>query len=291
MNNKKLPLVSLIALAITTSSVFAKTTYIPDGYNIETIETPNKIVMQIAGLDTNSKGEVYVATRLGEVWKFAQNKWSKFADGLHEPTGLLCDSDGSILVGHKPELTRLIDIDNDGVADDYIHVASGWEFHDNYHEFNFSPVKDSQGNLYGTLNLGHGGKNKFSLGAMGSEGGYRGWAYKVDTNGKFIPFASGLRSPAGLGISPNDELFFTDNQGDWVATSKLHHLEQGKFYGHPVSLINHPDFGSAEQVKKHNTDDFNAIREEATVWFPHAEIANSPGNPEWDTTKGKFGPI
>ena len=27
------------------------------------------------------------------------------------------------------------------------------------------------------------------------------------------------------------------------------------------------------------------------VWIPQEEVANSPGNPEWDGTKGKFGPF
>ena len=29
----------------------------------------------------------------------------------------------------------------------------------------------------------------------------------------------------------------TDNQGDWVGTSKMHHVEKGKFYGHAASLL------------------------------------------------------
>ena len=27
------------------------------------------------------------------------------------------------------------------------------------------------------------------------------------------------------------------------------------------------------------------------VWLPHGMVANSPGNPTWDTTGGKFGPF
>src|SRR5256885_5484753 len=29
------------------------------------------------------------------------------------------------------------------------------------------------------------------------------------------------------------EVFFTDNQGEWVATNKVCHLVQGRFYGFP----------------------------------------------------------
>ncbi|MCF2949385.1 PQQ-dependent sugar dehydrogenase [Paraglaciecola aquimarina] len=270
----------------------AKTTYIPKGYSIQTIETPKDVRFHATGLDTNKQGHVYVATRFGDVWAYKNDTWSKFADGLHEPTGLMCEDDGSILVGQKPELTRLVDLNKDGVADDYIRIADGWEFHDNYHEFNFAPVKDKAGNYYGTLNLGHGVPDALALGAMDSGGGYRGWAYKVSNNGKFTPFASGLRSPAGLGISPENELFFTDNQGDWVETSKLHLLEEGKFYGHPVPLRDDPNFGLNKVRKnKSNFKLFDDMREKPVVWIPHIEVANSPGNPEWDVTKGKFGPF
>ncbi|MGJ8693869.1 MAG: DUF7133 domain-containing protein [Thalassotalea sp.] len=287
-------IVASIASSIISSAAFAKnkTTYIPKGYEIVTVETPENVRFHATGVDVNDKDEVFVATRFGEVWKLSGDKWSKFADGLHEPTGLLCDDDGSIVVGHKPELTRLVDTDNDGVADDYITLADDWSFHDNYHEFNFAPVKDKDGNYYGTLNLGHGTPDALALGAMDSAGGYRGWAYQVTKEGKFIPFASGLRSPAGIGISPNNELFYTDNQGDWVETSKLHLLEKDKFYGHPVSLIDHPDWGlNKVRDKRWDFEVFDKMREKPVVWIPHVEVANSPGNPEWDVSQGKFGPF
>ncbi|MFC3122450.1 hypothetical protein [Agaribacter flavus] len=284
---------ALIALVFAYQASSEQTdVYIPDGYAIETIDTPNKARFHITGLDIDNNGDVYVATRFGDVWRLQGSNWLKAADGFHEPTGLLVDDDGSLLVAQKPELTRLVDVDNDGVFDEYINLADDWSFHDNYHEFNFGPVKDSDGNLYGTLNLGHGSPNELKLGAMGSSGGYRGWAYKIDKHGKFVPFASGLRSPAGIGISPDDQVFFTDNQGDWVETSKLHLLEFGKFYGHPVSLRDHPDFDVEKILSKQKDFDYwDKMREKPVVWIPHVEVANSPGNPEWDVTQGKFGPF
>jgi glucose/arabinose dehydrogenase len=264
--------------------------YIPDGYTIETIETPKDVRFHVTGMDSTEKGEIYVVTRLGEVWRLYQNKWTKFADGLHEPTGLSYEPDGSILVAQKPELTRLVDVDKDGIADEYIQLASDWDFHDNYHEFNFGPVKNKNGDYIGTLNLSHGAPKEFSLGTMGSKGGYRGWAYKVTPEGEFSPFAYGLRSPAGIGASPSGEVFITDNQGDWVETSKLHLLEEDKFYGHPIPLIDHPDF-TRERILRMSDDELNSMREKPVAWIPHVEVANSPGNPEWDTTKGKFGPF
>lgn len=264
--------------------------YKPDGYNIVTVDTPKDVRFHVTGLDSDPQGVIWVATRLGEVWYLKNEMWYKFAEGLHEPTGLLVDDDGSILVAQKPELTRLVDSNSDGIADQYIAVASGWLFHDNYHEFTFGPVKDKQGNLYGTLNLSHNHPDAFTMGAMGTPGGHRGFAFKVDPKGNYSPYAHGLRSPAGIGSSPSGEIFFTDNQGDWVPTSKMHLLEQDKFYGHPVSLIEIDGFNE-EKVKTLSLETLAQMSEKPVVWIPHVEVANSPGNPEWDTTKGQFGPF
>ncbi len=37
-------------------------------------------------------------------------------------------------------------------------------------------------------------------------------------------------------LLPDGELFYCDNQGEWVATNKMHHLKKGKFYGHQAGL-------------------------------------------------------
>jgi hypothetical protein len=137
--------------------------------------------------------------------------------------------------------------------------------------------------------LAHGDKKALKLSTMVSQGGYRGWAYKVTPQGKFMPFASGLRSPAGIGKNPAGEIFYTDNQGDFVGTSMLHQIKQDHFYGHPVSLL---DKGySREKIKAMKIEDFDKMRTLPVVWIPHREIARSPGNPEWDSSGGKFGPF
>lgn len=286
-----------ITAALLSASAFSvgaqeppQSVYKPDGYKIVTIETPKDVRFHATGLDTDKNGTVYVATRFGDVWIYEKDKWSKYAEGLHEPTGLLVDDDGSVLVAQKPEYTRLSDTDGDGVADNYQYFAGGWDFHDNYHEFTFGPSKDLEGNYYGTLNLSHKNPNAFSLGAMGSDGGNRGFAFKVSKDGEYQPYAWGLRSPAGIGSSPEGEIFFTDNQGDWVPTSKLHLLEKGKFYGHPVSLIEVGDY-TRKGIRNMLPEELASMSEKPVVWIPHGEVANSPGNPEWDTTEGKFGPF
>jgi hypothetical protein len=65
-------------------------------------------------------------------------------------------------------------------------------------------------------------------------------------------------------------------------------LEKGKFYGHLASLINMPGMSpGSEEIKLEHWKD---KARKAAVWLPHGKLANSPGNPVWDTTSGRFGP-
>jgi len=260
------------------------------GYRIETIETPATDSFDVTGLDIDGRGRVFCATRLGEVWHLDDGVWTKFAEGLHEPCGLLCEGDGSVLVAQKPELTRLIDENEDGVADRYRVVADRFEYHDNYHEFHHGLVRDSRGHVYGALNLDHANPGSFTMGGLGSEGGLRGTTYRITPQGDYETFAWGMRSPAGLGMSPDDELFYTDNQGNWVPTSFMSHVEEGSFHAEPTSLRDHPDYG-VEKLKAMKDADFAEIRTLPSVLFPHQEVSNSPGNIVWDRSGGKFGPF
>ena len=63
-------------------------------------------------------GSLLVATRRGEIWRyeppaskrrgasFARHGWSLFADGLHEPLGLLVVGPGEVVVAQRPRELR-----------------------------------------------------------------------------------------------------------------------------------------------------------------------------------------
>ena len=81
----------------------------------------------------------------------------RFASGLHEALGLHVEDDKTVYVVQRPELTKLVDKDGDGVADEYATVCDKWGVSGDYHEFAFGPARDKDGNFYITLNVGFGG--------------------------------------------------------------------------------------------------------------------------------------
>ena len=285
-----------LLLLLTVASLHANPDLLPAGYSVETIATPPKTGFDVTGLDVAKNGTVYAGTRYGEIWRLGKGSesWSRFATGLHEITGLLIDPNhaNSVIVGQRPEFTRVSDTNKDGTADAFMEIASGWGFSGNYHEYTYGPVRDSKGNLYGTLNLSHNDNGFRVKGAiMGCDAKHRGTSFKVTPDGAYSTVSWGLRSPAGIGIDPRtDDLFFTDNQGDFVATSALFHITQDAFHGHPASLRYHPDF-AGKDLNEISMADYGKRRTPPAVWITHGEIANSPGNPIFNLTDGKFGPF
>ena len=80
-------------------------------------------------------------------------------------------------------------------------------------------------------------------------------------------------------------MFITDNQGDWVGTSKLHHIKKGNFYGHAGSLVWEKDWKEGRPVAQPMAK-LDERRQTAAVLFPHGLMANSPSQPLADSTNG-----
>lgn len=279
-----------------------------EAYGIETIPMPRGLNAEVGGLGFLSDGRMVACFHRGEVMIYdpQTKEWKLFAEGLHDPLGLLVINDSEVLVMQQPELTRLKDTDGDGVADVYETVTDDFGISGNYHEFNYGPVRDKEGNLYIALNTGSSGdgimpKVRGKLNTLGRDGEkgnrqmfsvvpYRGWVLKLTTQGKLIPYASGLRSPNGIGFDNDGNLMVADNQGDWVSTSALYHIEEGKFYGHPASLVWKDDWKDQNPFYM-PVAELDSIRTHAAVLFPQGIMANSPAQLLCDTTGGKFGPF
>src|SRR5690606_17955009 len=141
-----------------------------------------------------------------------------------EPLGLRI-VDGEIYVLQKQELTRLVDEDGDGVTDRYETVANDWPVTANFHEFAFG-LEYRDGRFYAALATAilPGGAS------APDQAPGRGSVIRISPQGTVDFIARGLRTPNGIGLGPGGALYVTDNQGDWLPSSKLVRVEEGAFY-------------------------------------------------------------
>ena len=181
---------------------------VPQGYSISRIEGPKPekpFLFEPTGFDFAPDGTAFLSTRTGGIWRYHEEKWNLFADGLQETQGVRVAPNGrDVFTMQKPELTLLEDTDSDGVADLYLSVADGFRYTGQYHEFAYGPVINSRGEMFfstGLSSSGHHEAKSSATGQMSSALGYRGWMMKVDGEGRLSPFASGFRSPAGIGMN------------------------------------------------------------------------------------------
>ncbi len=273
---------------------------------------PDSLVLEASGLAKLPDGRLAVAIRKGEVW-FLSNVYDdppnnvgyhRFASSLHEPLGLLLHQ-GSLVTVQRTEMTRMLDKDQDDVCDEYQTMATGWGVTGNYHEYAFGPEADSDGNLWLTLNLGLGLKSEQKSAALTnstlgfSQALWRGWGMIVKPDGQLLPMCAGMRSPSGLGNNLNGDVFYSDQQGNWVATNSLHHLRKGAFFHHPEGLasINQP--GSTIEPVSEVPDGLPfpdaiqklSILKPPAVWLPYKKVGQSATDIMVDASDGKFGPF
>ncbi len=303
-----------------------------DYYRLVTIPFPEDVVLEAGGLGWLDKAQtrLLVCTRRGELWvidnvyankpvlagvkissKDAKGKtvetapdakqivrYKQMLFGLHEPLGLMVNPgrgfpDG-IYMAQRGELTRVVDSNGDDRIDLVQTFCNQWEISGSYHEYAFGPKMGKDGRLWVTLNRPFGGGQE-------SAAYWRGWALAIDKDGKMHPVCPGLRSPAGLGANAVGDMFFTDNQGDHVASGKLAQMKLNTFHGNPVGLqsCDHPlstfkipmkpypklglRWGEAMKV--------NPLLQAPAVWFPYPRMGRSQTDVQCDMTGGTFGPF
>ena len=269
-----------------------------DFYTLEQVSIPEEIKLEVGGMDFLPSGELAVVTRRGEVWIVADPtgespSYSLFARGLHEPLGLSAH-EGDLYVAQRGEVTRLRDRDEDGTADVYETVYD-MPLTGNYHEYHYGPMFLPDGSFLTTRNVGWEGRGV-------SNSPFRGWMLRyVPAEDRLIPWAAGMRSPAGFGTNLDGDVFVAENQGDWIGSGRITHLEEGDFAGHPASLRWAGEEGSQIDLREDDlNDDFKTMyraREDLgnvklpAVWFPHGILGISTAAIIADRTDGAFGPF
>ena len=206
-----------------------------DYFSIMKVPAPEGAILEVGGLVTLPNGDLGVSTRRGDVYivenpTSARPYFRKFASGLHEILGLAY-KDGSLYCAQRGELTRLEDTDMDGKAEVFETIYA-WPISGHYHEYSYGPKIAPDGSFFVSANVAFGDEEWWR---GESRVPWRGWVMNISPDGKLQPWATGMRSPCGLGLI-DDELFYTDNQGDWMGSGGLWQVKKGSFTGHPAGL-------------------------------------------------------
>lgn len=270
-----------------------------DYWRIHTLPVPEGIVLEVSGIAMLDDGSALVCTRRGEVWvidhPLSENPdeigYTLYTEGLQEPLGLLVHGEWIYTV-QRGELSRMRDEDGDRRMDRLETVCDRWRVGGNYHEYNFGPTLDADGNFWITTNRAF-GDNPFG------DQPWRGFALRITPEGEMLPTCAGLRSPAGVGTSPTGDIFYTDNQGEWCGASKLAQLEPGDFHGHPWGIFScrlpewpYPYPGDPKSgVPMPQVSTYLPSFKLPAVWFPYDKMGKSPAGFVWDQSQGKFGPF
>ena len=212
------------------------------------------------------RGKVYIVSNVTGT-NAAAISFQTFATGLEEPLGLKVVND-SIYICEREQLLRLVDTNNDGTVDrkDTIAKAPGgttrseWfyglEYKDGFFYCGFALAFINGGNILNPPPHAN-----------------RGTLAKINkATGAIEYIAGGLRTPDGIGLNPDGEMFTTDNDGEWVPCDKFMNIKQGRFYGvhtTPAGLFDTPV--TSPHDNSHTTP--------PAVWFPHGDVALSPSQP------------
>jgi hypothetical protein len=239
--------------------------------------------MRTAAFDFFKDGtRAAVSTWSGDVWivsgidaTLGHLKWKRFATGLHQPLGLKIVDDEIYTVGHD-QITKLVDLNGDGEADFYQCFNNSWELTSAFHAFAFDLHTDPEGNFYFALGspVRNGGRSFHILAKN------HGTIIKVSKDGtQAETYASGLRAPNGMCVSPTGQVTSGDNEGSWVPASPVHWVKQGSFLG----VADSAHGAKIEQPKP-------------LLWLPHSghpthqSVDNSSGGQAW-VTSDLWGPF
>ncbi len=296
---KKIPALIFIFTGLLAPAQKAKPQSEDDYFQIRTISIPENIKLEVGGLAVLPDGRLGVSTRRGEIW-IVENPYSsaphfiRFASGMHEVLGLAY-KDGSFYCTQRGELTKITDIDHDDKADLYEAVYK-FDLSGNYHEYAYGPVFDKNGDMFVTLNVAW-------IGYGEGLAKWHGWLLKIKPNGGVEPIATGLRSPAGFNINSSGDVFYAENQGDWVGSGRVTHLEKGDFAGNAGGLKWTKEPDSPIKLTRQDleaVDNGQPMHEAAkvikqlklpAVWFPHTLMGISTSDIIEDTTSQGYGPF
>ncbi|MBA4187641.1 MAG: hypothetical protein C0467_06435 [Planctomycetaceae bacterium] len=205
-------------------------------------------------------GELFALRDAGNDGKNAT--FERYGHGLYQDALSMLAEDDGLYVLHRRNLTKITE--KNGITTGFERVAALPHGIADTYDMAYGLARDKGGRFV----FGYAPYSNTTI--PGSGGALR---LKPGTPPEEVAY--GMRNPLGWCSGTDGEVFFTDNQGDWVATNKLCHVTEGAFFGWPN-----------RSQPQHLTKPAG----KTTVWVPYA-WARSINGVTYDSTGGKFGPF
>ena len=244
------------------------------------------------GFDFFDDGRLVMSTYAGDVWlaegidnNLDAIRWQRIATGLYDPFGVKIVN-GEIYVICRDRIMRLNDLNGNGEIDFYESFFADFDVSNiPVQAYNFSLQTDSMGNFL------------YAKAGQYTNNSDPGNIIRVSPDGKsYESVAIGFRAPNGVTIGPDDRIYVSDNEGNWMPANKISIVKKGGFYGY-LSTLSSPDWapgGPRYRMKNELVqypDGGNILPDtfdQPIIWMPQA-FDNSPGEGVW--TPEDWGPL
>lgn len=273
-----------------------KASYLLDRLTVP-YKNPYGMQMRIGGFDFFSDpSKAAVCTWDGDVWivsgiddKLENLTWRRFASGGHETLGLVIVDDVIYTVADD-QITRYHDLNKDGECDFYENFNNDWELTSGFHAFCFDLQTGPKGEFYFAFGCPvRGGGRSFERMSR-----HHGSIIRVSKDGSRLDrYATGLRAPNGIGVSPTGQLTSGDNEGTFVPRCPIHWIDEGEFLGVVDAAADYekmkttPTVGSRRKGRAQHLDPTEQPM--PLAWLPK-NVDNSNGGQAW-VTSDKWGPF
>ena len=193
-------------------------------------DNPYKALFFVGGHDFFANGDIALCTVHGDVWrvsgvddKLERLVWKRLATGLFQPLGLKVVDDHVHVLG-RDQITRLVDHNGDGEADEYQCFCNSYPTSTGGHDY----VTCLETNSRGEFHFLH-----------ATEG-----LVRVSKDGPtHSVVATGFRNPNGMSIGPRDEITVAPQEGEWTPGSVINEVREGGHYGYNGPRAGHGPAG------------------------------------------------
>ena len=187
-----------------------------DGGNSAAISTWNGDVWRVDGLDAGLKNL----------------RWQRIASGLSQPLGLLTRGESGqeeILVLGRDQITRLVDLDDDGETDHYEGFNVDAMNSPHFHEPAGGLQEGPDGSIYYLKAARH---------AKLPAHPQHGTLIQIAADGSSSKMvASGFRAPNGLAVDADGIAWGSDQEGHWMPANRINRIAAGSFHGNNWSGV------------------------------------------------------